>query len=392
MKNHRYTSVAIVLHWALAILILGQIAGGLYMHNLPNDSSIKFDLFQLHKSFGFSILFLTVIRLGWRLGHKPPPLPFEMPAWQKTGARMTHWGFYALMVLTPLVGWAMVSVSPLDIPTKLFGLVPIPHLPFFTNVADAGASEDLFKKAHELLAKSTLVLFVLHVAAALKHNFIDKDGVFKSMAPSVVAQWAGVFAILGFLSIGTMLYFAVQSSATQSTLTHDSSDGPSNWSVDYDASQLVFVGMEKDRKFEGRFSDFRAQVNFDTGNLDGSAVEVIVGTGSATTGDTLRDSTIPEKEWFDVAQYPSAVFSSRNILENDDGSYRAVGTLQIKEFILPVTLAFSMSQNGDVVIAKGSTNLTRTDFGLGLNQEWLSAEGVALSVEVKFEIHATQLP
>ncbi|VAW08545.1 hypothetical protein MNBD_ALPHA05-755, partial [hydrothermal vent metagenome] len=102
LGQKRYSSVAVALHWAIAVLILTQIASGLYMAGLPNSSSVKFDLYQLHKSFGLSILGLTLIRLGWRLAHKPPALPSFMPGWQKLIARLTHWAFYALMLITPL--------------------------------------------------------------------------------------------------------------------------------------------------------------------------------------------------------------------------------------------------------------------------------------------------
>ena len=255
MTDDRYSSVAVALHWAIAFLIIGQILGGQYMHNLPNTSPIKFDLYQLHKSFGLSILVLTVVRLAWRFMHAPPALPAAMPGWQKLAARGTHWVFYALMLLTPLAGWAIVSVSPTDIPTRWFGVFPVPHLPFFEGVADRGAQEELFEEVHEILAKGILFLLALHVAAALKHHFLDKDGVLRSMLPARAGQWAGIAVILAVLGAGAALYFITPAPSSKANSTASTAQATNNeaanWTVDYGASRLIFIGREKENQFEG---------------------------------------------------------------------------------------------------------------------------------------------
>lgn len=180
----RYTSVAIGLHWLIAFLILAQIAGGLYMHNLPNGPD-KFELYQLHKSFGITILSLSILRLAWRLTHPTPGLPEGMKNWERTAARVTHFGFYALMIGVPLGGWALVSASPLadSVPTLLFGVIPWPHMPFFGGVEDRKALAEIIAEMHEYGAFTILGLFALHVAAALKHHFVNKDGVLGRMIP-----------------------------------------------------------------------------------------------------------------------------------------------------------------------------------------------------------------
>lgn len=182
----RYTSVAIALHWTIALVVIGQIAGGLYIEGLPKSADAeKFQLIQLHKSFGVTILLLTLVRLGWRLTHKPPSLPAAMPGWQKSIARGVHVLFYALLIGVPLGGWALVSASPLaeSVQTYLFGVVPWPHLPFFGGVEDRrGLAHDI-AEMHELGAKLMLALVVLHVGAALKHRLMDRDGVLESMLP-----------------------------------------------------------------------------------------------------------------------------------------------------------------------------------------------------------------
>lgn len=185
-ERARYTTVAISLHWLIALLAIGQIAGGLYIEELPKSADAeRFQLLQLHKSFGITILLLTLARLGWRLTHPVPPLPAAMPGWQKTAAKALHWGFYALLIGVPLGGWAIVSASPLadTVKTYLFGVAPWPHLPFFSGVEDRRDLAETFAEMHEIGAKVMIGMIVLHVGAAIKHWFMDNDGVLESMLP-----------------------------------------------------------------------------------------------------------------------------------------------------------------------------------------------------------------
>lgn len=182
--SDRYTNVAIALHWAIALLLIGQVAGGLFMSELPKGDPLKFVLFQAHKSFGILILALTVLRVLWRLGHKPPALPAALPAWQKFAAHAVQVGLYSLMVAMPLLGWAFVSTTTFQIPTFLFGVIPLPHLPIGVDQARA----DQFKELHELGAYALIGLFVLHAGAALHHHFIIRDGVLASILPFAGAR------------------------------------------------------------------------------------------------------------------------------------------------------------------------------------------------------------
>ena len=175
-----YTKVAIVLHWTIALLIIGLIAFGLLMTQewVPN----RFAIYQLHKSIGITVLLLSVVRLAWRLGHKPPALPEAMPGWQHMASTATHWLFYVLMISMPLLGWAMVSASELPIPTVLYGLIPLPEMP---GIPESDTVEAQFRLLHEIGAKLFIALIALHIGAALMHHFRDKDGVLRRMAPWV---------------------------------------------------------------------------------------------------------------------------------------------------------------------------------------------------------------
>ena len=191
VSGDRYASVAIGLHWLIALLVVGQIAGGFYMHDLPREQAdLKFQLYQLHKSFGITILLLTFARLGWRLTHKPPALPAKMAGWERFLARGAHLGFYVLLVAIPLVGWAIVSSSPFadSVQTYLFGVVHWPHLPFFEGVADRKELSHEIAEIHEYLAFAMIGLIGLHVAAALKHQIIDRDEVLAHMLPFLRKQ------------------------------------------------------------------------------------------------------------------------------------------------------------------------------------------------------------
>ena len=175
----RYGSVAKTLHWLIALAIIALLVVGKYMHGLPNNDPDKFALYQLHKSFGISVLALSVVRVLWRLTNKVPPMPAAMPGWQKWAAHAGHLGLYALMIAIPLSGWAMVSASTLGIPTMLFGAVELPNLP----IAPDRETHELFEETHELLGNLMILLLIGHVLAALKHHFIDRDTVLRRMLP-----------------------------------------------------------------------------------------------------------------------------------------------------------------------------------------------------------------
>jgi len=180
----RYSTVAIALHWVLALLLFGQVAGGLYADQMERGAE-KIAIMQLHKSFGITILLLTIVRLGWRLAHPAPPPPADMPVWERRLARATHGAFYVLLLAIPIAGWALVSASPFadSVQTYLFGVVHWPHLPFFEGVENRRALAGSIGEVHEYLAFATMGLVALHVAAALRHHFIKRDDVLARMIP-----------------------------------------------------------------------------------------------------------------------------------------------------------------------------------------------------------------
>ncbi|MFZ1104045.1 MAG: cytochrome b [Hyphomicrobiaceae bacterium] len=182
----RYSAVAISLHWTIAAAIVAQLATGLWMVRairFPGSQALAFQAYQWHKSLGLTILVLSLLRICWRLANPPPPLPATMTRIERTAARTIHGLFYLLALSTPLVGWVIVSASPLGLPTMVFGLFEWPHIAWLAGLG--GGVEAAFKTAHRAMGYAFVGLLILHVAAALKHHLIDRDDVLARMLPLV---------------------------------------------------------------------------------------------------------------------------------------------------------------------------------------------------------------
>lgn len=167
----RYSGGAILLHWLIAALLLANVVIAFTMEDARG-------LIPLHKSIGITVLLLTLVRIGWRLTHAAPPLPAALASWERITARVTHAAFYLLLLVMPLLGWAASSSGSRGT-GALFGVIPWFDLPI-------GKSHDLHEamgEAHELAAYLTIALIVLHVAGALKHQLIDRNGMLARMLP-----------------------------------------------------------------------------------------------------------------------------------------------------------------------------------------------------------------
>ncbi|MGC4079074.1 MAG: cytochrome b [Rubrivivax sp.] len=168
----RYDAVAVAFHWLLALAIVGAFCVGFYMADLPL-SPTRLKLYNWHKWAGVLILAASALRLLWRLAHRPPA-DLPGPAWQQRAAHAVHWALYALFFAVPLSGWAYSSAA--GFPIVLFGVLPLPDF-----VAADRAFAETIKPLHGLLAYTLATVVVLHVAAAIKHQFIDRDGLLDRM-------------------------------------------------------------------------------------------------------------------------------------------------------------------------------------------------------------------
>jgi len=171
----RYTRTAIAFHWIAAVLIIGNLAFGLYLAGLPL-SPAKLHYLPWHKWVGVTVLILSAARLAWRLGHPPPTLPATLSASQLRLAHLSHGLLYVLFFAAPLTGWLLGSAS--GIKTVYLGLVALPDV-----VAKDKALAGVLREAHKWINYTMADVIAVHVAAALKHHFHDRDEVLRRMLP-----------------------------------------------------------------------------------------------------------------------------------------------------------------------------------------------------------------
>ena len=171
-----YTRLAKFLHWLLALAIVLTFCFGLYMVELP-FSPQHLKQYNWHKWAGMTILILSAVRLLWRLTHRPPALPANLPAWQRLASSGTHALMYALFFAIPMAGWAYSCA--LGFPIVLYGVIELPCM----LARDPELAKTL-KLVHQYLAYSLAALVSIHVLAALQHQFILKDGLLSRMGIS----------------------------------------------------------------------------------------------------------------------------------------------------------------------------------------------------------------
>lgn len=178
LASARYDAVAVAFHWVLALAIMVSFGVGVYMSDLP-FSIARVKLFNYHKWAGITILLLSALRLWWRLTHRPPPMPARvvaaMPAWQQRAAQLSHAAMYVLFFAVPLLGWIYSSAAGL--PVVWFGVLPLPDL----VPVDKELAKELLKPLHAYAAFTLGAVVLVHVAAALKHQFIDRDNLMSRM-------------------------------------------------------------------------------------------------------------------------------------------------------------------------------------------------------------------
>lgn len=175
LGSGRYSWQAMLLHWLIALLIIGMLWLGYSIEDIPRNTPARAFYVNLHKSFGLLTLVLVLLRWGWRATHRTPPLPSTMPRWETLAATWTHRLLYLCILLQPLSGYVGSSFSKFGV--KFFG-IPLPQWGW-----DDKAIRSVFNEIHATVAIVLMVLIGLHVLAALKHLLIDRDQVFQRMLP-----------------------------------------------------------------------------------------------------------------------------------------------------------------------------------------------------------------
>jgi cytochrome b561 len=174
----RYHRAAIILHWVMAVAFILMLFSGLTMETNWYSKSLRFQMYQWHKSLGVLLLIAFFLRVAIRFIKPHPELPAQMKPLEKKAAKLGHFALYGVMLAVPLSGWVMVSSSKLGLPTLVFGLFEWPHVP---GVQGMKAIHSFAYESHELLAYGLIALIVLHVLAVIKHAVVDKENLLPRM-------------------------------------------------------------------------------------------------------------------------------------------------------------------------------------------------------------------
>jgi cytochrome b561/polyisoprenoid-binding protein YceI len=418
--QQRYTAVAIGLHWAIALLILGLIAFGFILDGMEyGPGSPKTALVQIHKSTGITVFLLSLARIIWRLMNPPPAEP-PMPQWQKLLAAAVHIFLYVLIIAMPLTGWIMASASTAH-DTRFFGTLDV-SLPGFSGMSaeERKGIDEAFHTVHGNLAWFMIGFLSLHVAGALKHQLVDRDGLLARIAPGLFGRtagppdnghgaiWAFGAAALVFAAIAGASMMSASQSASAGAETGAATTGNEpgrfvsnspapTWTVDSAQSSIKFKGAYVGRPFEGSFKTWDAAIQFDPAKPEDARIRVVIHLTDPATrasnidaGDPYFNENVTQGDWFDVAKHPEAVFEvNQGVFKDSETAYEATGILTVKGVANPVRLKFTLEINGATAKMHGATTLQRLALGLGKDtlaaakgdEEWV-ADAVAVTVDV----------
>ncbi|MDF0500596.1 cytochrome b [Burkholderia cenocepacia] len=175
-RGQKYGRPAIALHWLVAGLMIAGFALGWFMTDIPGFTPAKLRYYSWHKWIGCTVLALAIVRIAWRIRHAAPPPPGTSKRWQRVSAELVHRALYVLMLVIPVTGYLYSSSA--NVPVVFLGIVPLPRL-----IAPDPVLKPILKEIHVVLNYVLLVLVATHVLAALKHHFIDRDGLLHRMLP-----------------------------------------------------------------------------------------------------------------------------------------------------------------------------------------------------------------
>ncbi|MBW8814960.1 MAG: YceI family protein [Caulobacterales bacterium] len=426
--RQRYSTVAIVLHWTIAALIVTQVILAGRMEGPPTPA--HFAVTQLHKSIGITVLLLSLARLAWRLVNPPPPEPASLSTWERRLSGVVHGSFYLVMIGMPLTGWIMVSTSRIAIPTLLYGVVPWPHIPGLAELAPAAkaAWHKFGVTGHGLIIKFGYVLLALHVAGALKHQLFHVDEpILSRMAPGAKSgRWleprliAIALAFVGVVAFAELVQpplpraaplpaaqvaaepveaappVGAPSAGAAAAATAEAAPPPAPiakpvaWKI-APGSTLGFATAWGGSPIQGRFEKWTADILFSPDALEGSKVSVAIDLASVNTGDQQRDASLPSGDWFDTAEHPKATFTATKFTKTAEGRFVAHGKLELRGVSRAAELPFKLKIDGDTATVSGVTSLDRTAFGVGQG-EWQSTDQIPAKVSVTVSLKARRQP
>lgn len=390
--DDRYNWVAQSFHWIIAALIAMQYVLASSAGDAEEAGLLANQLAALanHKSIGITILALAILRLLWRLSTTQPSLPPQLPDWQAAAAKWTHYLFYLLLLLLPLSGWLGSSASAYSV--SWFNLYILPDF-----VGPDPDLKDFSYLAHYVMATLLFLLFVLHLGAALKHHFLNRDGVLTRMFSLYGALLFTLLVVLAYITLMPTASTPPGSSVPESSrqpenltaIEHISSELPL-WQVDYQSSHLRFQAIQAGATFEGVFKNWSAKVQLDPVQLEQSRIDVSIDLGSVDTRDGERNSTLLSDQFFAVQQYPEARFITEGFAPTgaSDNKYSANAQLSIKGKATPIKFDFELIDRDGLWVLIGSSRLDRIALGVGTGQ-WLDTTWIGQHVDVSVELIAS---
>lgn len=379
-----YGSVARAFHWLTALLILTAAGLGLYAVGLPTgtdaEAAAAIQVFSLHKTIGVAAFFTAAARILWALTQaRPHPLRPERRV-ETALAETIHWALYGAMLIMPLSGWvdhaAKTGFAPILWP---FGQ-GLPFVPASEAVAAAAAA------VHETSAWVLYAAVGLHVAGALKHAVIDRDGTLARMtrgteagpadghSPNALPALAAIVVWVGVLTAGVLPLATPPAVAPMPEATATQAE-PGMWSVT--EGQLTFAVRQMGADVSGSLPDWTAEIVFDEATGTGR-VSVKIDTTSLTLGSVTEQAAGPD--FFDTATHPVAVFTAD--IAPEGAAYVAKGTLTLRGAEVPVTLPFTLEFEGDVARMAAQLTLDRRDFGMGTSYPDEGTVGFGVRVDV----------
>ena len=421
MQTLSYNRWSRYLHWTIAGLILFMVFLG---WRLGDHDSLRLSRVNLHKSTGILILLLSFVRIAVRVAYKAPPEP-PMPKWQLWAAKVLHVAFYVVMIGMPLTGWLMVSTSAREIP---FFLWQWPHFPGIPVEAHHGPVHETFETLHKLIAKLLIYgMIPLHVLAALKHQFVDKDTVVEHMVPGLtprpVLNWRWLVplgVVVVAIGCAELIYRGTPekdapagppaegvpdanlstapvpaggshagavSAATPAGVQAGSAGAVTVWTVDKAATGIDFTTDFQGEAVKGAFGAYDAQIAFDPAQLDRSHVKVTIDLASVNSGDGDRDSTLKSDSFFNVAVTPRAVFEASSFTAKNATHFVAHGRLTLHGVTRRQDLPFSLTIAGKAANMSGTTTIDRTAFGVG-SGDYASTDTLPARVTVVITLRA----
>lgn len=412
----RYSLGAILLHWLIAAALVFQIV---FAESLEGPRGLDlFARYQLHKSVGIAILLLSVLRLIWRLT-APRPAPAPGPRWAMTLSGLVHFGFYAFMIAAPVTGWIIVSTSKIKVETLLFGSIPWPHLPV---PASWGEPAEFL---HHVMPNIAIALLVLHVAGALRHQYLLGTPILARMLPGGQGKAIGAILMAAAIMLAGVVLAkvidpkgaaqatspdaeaaepvaasapvstpaAAEDTAEPEAETEDAAAEeaaeaePRNWVVGK-GGMLAFSARWNGEAVDGRFARWTADIRFAPEALDASKIDVSIDLTSADTGDAQRDGTLTGSDFFDTGRFAKATYRASKFKALGGNRFRADGTLTLRGVSKSVPLNFTLDITGDKARARGSATIDRTSFGIGQG-DYAGTSEIAAPVAVSFDFQAT---